>query len=230
MIVTVGNTKGGVGKTTLALHIAIARARAGQRVWLVDSDVQGTAVAALTMRHESQIEPGVACAHYPNRRQLHSQLMQQRPAWDEIIIDAGGRDTESLRAALVVSDVVVVPFAPRSYDVWALDDIAQLIELANEAREDVDKPNLTAYAVLNQADPGQGAHAADNRAAADVVKDFDALQYLPTPITRRKALSNAAGEGRAVWELTPRDSKAVREMEALVDALFEQPRHKLANG
>lgn len=230
MIVTVGNTKGGVGKTTLALHIAIARARAGQRVWLVDSDTQGTAVAALTMRHESQVEPGVACGHYPNRRQLHSQLMQQKSAWDEIIIDAGGRDTESLRAALVVSDAVVVPFAPRSYDVWALDDIAGLIELANEAREDVGKPSLLAYAVLNLADPGQGAHAADNRAAADVVQGFEAIQYLPTPITRRKALSNAAGEGRAVWELTPRDSKAVMEMERLVDALFEQPSPQVATG
>ena len=47
MILTVGNTKGGVGKTTLAVQIAISRARAGRDVWLIDGDRQATAVAAV---------------------------------------------------------------------------------------------------------------------------------------------------------------------------------------
>lgn len=48
--------------------------------------------------------------------------------FDDIIIDAGGRDSTALRAALVLSDVLLVPFQPRSYDVWALNDIAALID------------------------------------------------------------------------------------------------------
>ncbi len=47
MIVTVGNTKGGVGKTTLALNLALARALAGRDVWLIDGDRQGTAQTAM---------------------------------------------------------------------------------------------------------------------------------------------------------------------------------------
>ncbi len=47
MIVTVGNTKGGVGKTTLAINLVIARALAGRDVWLIDGDRQGTAQTAI---------------------------------------------------------------------------------------------------------------------------------------------------------------------------------------
>ena len=50
MILTVGNTKGGVGKTTLALNIAIARALQGRDVWLIDGDRQGTAQTAVSIR------------------------------------------------------------------------------------------------------------------------------------------------------------------------------------
>ena len=65
MIVTIGNTKGGVGKTTLAVQIAIARAQAGRDVWLIDGDRQGTAAAAIAARNEAERLPGIACAQYP---------------------------------------------------------------------------------------------------------------------------------------------------------------------
>ena len=149
MILTVGNTKGGVGKTTLAVQIAISRALAGREVWLVDADRQGTAAAAVAARAELGKQPGLACAQYPDGPLLRAQVQQQRHKWDDIIIDAGGRDSTALRAALVLCDALLVPFAPRSYDVWALEDIAGLVDEARSVRDD-----LQAFAVLNLADPG----------------------------------------------------------------------------
>ncbi len=128
MILTVGNTKGGVGKTTLAVNIAIARALTGRRVWLVDGDGQGTAQTAITIRADADHQPGIACSSYPHGPALRSQVQCQGSLYDDIIIDAGGRDSTALRAALVLSDVLLVPFQPRSYDVWALNDIAELIK------------------------------------------------------------------------------------------------------
>ena len=58
MIITVGNTKGGVGKTTLAVNLAIARALTGRDVWLIDGDRQGTAQAAISIRAEAGHTPG----------------------------------------------------------------------------------------------------------------------------------------------------------------------------
>lgn len=130
VIITVGNTKGGVGKTTLAVQLAIARALAGRDVWLIDGDRQGTAAAAIAARAEGGRQPGIACAQYADGPALRGQVQQQRNKWQDIIIDAGGRDSTALRAALILSDVLLVPFAPRSYDVWALDDMAALVDEA----------------------------------------------------------------------------------------------------
>jgi chromosome partitioning protein len=211
MIVTVGNTKGGVGKTTLALNFAIARAIAGRDVWLIDGDRQGTAQTAITIRSEAGRQPSIACAQYADGSTLHAQVQQVGPKFEDIVIDAGGRDSTALRAALVLSDVLVVPFAPRSLDVWALADICSLIDEARSVRD-----GLRAVAVLNNAD----AAGQDNEEAVEALADFPQLQYLAAPIRRRKAMANAAGQGMSVLEFSPKDSKAVEEITALVNAVF----------
>jgi chromosome partitioning protein len=213
MIVTVGNTKGGVGKTTLAVNLAIARALTGRDVWLIDGDRQGTAQTAISIRAEAGHSPGIACATYPDGPTLRGQVQQQGSKFDDIIIDAGGRDSTALRAALVLSDVLLVPFQPRSYDVWALNDIAALVDEARSVRD-----GLRCFAVLNCADPGE--HSTDNADAAAAVAEVSQFEYLPTPIRRRKAFANAAGAGQSVLEIKPQDAKASAEINALISALF----------
>jgi len=213
MIITVGNTKGGVGKTTLAVNIAIARALAGRDVWLIDGDRQGTALTAIGIRADSGHIPGIACASYTDGVILRSQVQQQSSKFEDIIIDAGGRDSTALRAALALSDVILVPFQPRSYDVWALNDIAALVDEARTARD-----GLRALAILNCADPGEAS--IDNTEAAAAVADVPQFEYLDTPIRRRKAFANAAGQGLSVLEIKPADKKATDELLALVNALF----------
>ena len=75
MIVTVGNTKGGVGKTTLAVSLAISRALSGRDVWLIDGDRQGTAQTAINIRSENGVVPGIACATYPDGATLRTQVL-----------------------------------------------------------------------------------------------------------------------------------------------------------
>ena len=213
MILTVGNTKGGVGKTTLAVNVAIARALSGRKVWLVDGDRQGTAQTAITIRADAGHQPGIACSSYPDGPALRSQVQCQGSLYDDIIIDAGGRDSTALRAALVLSDVLLVPFQPRSYDVWALNDIAELIDDARSVRD-----GLRAFAVLNCADPGESS--TDNSEAAAAVAQVPEFEYLPTPIRRRKSFANAAGQGLSVLEIKPADRKASDELNALLAVLF----------
>lgn len=153
MIITVGNTKGGVGKTTIAVNLAIARALAGRDVWLIDGDRQGTAQTAISIRAEAGHTPGIACATYPDGPTLRTQVQQQAAKFDDVVIDAGGRDSTALRAALVLSDVLLVPFQPRSYDVWALNDIAGLVDDTRSVRD-----GLRYFAILNCADPARAFH------------------------------------------------------------------------
>jgi chromosome partitioning protein len=143
---------------------------------------------------------------------LRAQVQRQAGKYDDVVIGAGGKDSTALRAALSLSDILIVPFLPRSVDVWALADIATLVAEANAVRE-----GLRAYAVLNAADPGVSS---DNADAAAALADFPQLKLLNTPIRRRKAFANAVGMGLSVDELTPRDAKACEELAALVLMAF----------
>lgn len=210
MIVSVLNTKGGVGKTTVALNLAIARALAGRSVWLVDGDRQATAQQAIAQRCEAGRSPAVACSHYPDGPMLRAQVQQQGGHFDDVVIDAGGRDSTALRAALMLSDVVVVPFQPRSFDVWGVGDMAEIAKEAISMRD-----GLRIVAVLNGAD----ANGKDNADAAAAVAEFTPIAYLDTPIGRRKGIAEAAGGGLSVLELTGNE-KSKAEMAALVAAIF----------
>jgi chromosome partitioning protein len=118
MILTVGNTKGGTGKTTLAVQLAISLARTGRDVLLVDGDQQGSAQTAISVRTDASRLPALACAQYAEGRVLRDQVRHQAGKYQDVLIDAAGRDSGALRAALVLSDVLLVPFLPRSVDVW----------------------------------------------------------------------------------------------------------------
>jgi chromosome partitioning protein len=217
MIVIVGNTKGGVGKTTLAVQIALARAADGHSVLLIDADRQGSAQIAATMRAEGGRTPALACVQLADGRLLRAQLGPLSAKHDDTIIDAGGRDNEALRIALLRSDLLVVPVQPRAVDVWSLADITELIDRAQEAREDDGRPALRVLATLNLADPGDNRDSAETLEALTGFRQFSVTKAI---IRRRKAVANAMANGLAVAEMQPRDSKACEEIEQLVSNLF----------
>jgi chromosome partitioning protein len=213
MIIVLAQTKGGVGKSTLALNLAIARARAGADVLLVDADEQATATDFTALRTERLGSPGYTAISLTGAA-VRTQILRLSPKYQDIVIDAGGRDTAGLRAALIVCDTALVPFQPRSFDLWTLEKILSLLTEAREYRE---RP-LRALSLLNFADP-QGA---DNAAAAETLKGNSGLTFLTTAIGRRKAFPNAAAAGLGVLELKPEDPKASAEIEALATAVFAE--------
>ena len=217
MIVIIGNTKGGVGKTTLAVQIALARGAAGHSVLLIDADRQGSAQIAATMRAERGWTPPLTCVQLAEGRLLRAQLGPLAEKHEDTIIDAGGRDNEALRVALVRSDLLVVPVQPRAVDVWSLADITELIDRAQEAREDEGKPRLRVLAVLNLADPGDNRDTTETIEALGAHRQFTVAEAV---IRRRKAVANAMANGNAVAEMAPRDPKACEEIEQLVSNVF----------
>lgn len=212
MIVVVGGIKGGSGKTTVATHLAILCAQAGWDVVLIDADDQETATDFTILRHARRAEGAGYTSIQLTGPAVRTETQRLAAKYDHLIIDTGGRDTTSQRAALTVADILLVPCLPRSFDVWTLEKAASLIE---EMR--LVNPALRAYAFLNRTDPrGQ-----DNLEATAVLRDTPALDVLDTPLGARKAFSNAAAQGLAVTELTPPDRKASKEIMALFRSLFE---------
>jgi chromosome partitioning protein len=209
-IIAVGNVKGGVGKTTLALNLTICEALSGGDVLLIDGDEQGTARAFTQLRAEQLGAPGYTAVSL-HGAEIRTQVRQLRSKYQRIIVDVGGRDTSSLRAALTVADILVVPVLPATFDVWSLDPVQELIQEAREINR-----SLRAIAILNAAD----AQGRDNEEAAAIIRDKEGFEYFPHPIVRRKAFRNAAAAGLSVLENRPADERAINEFGLFAAHLF----------
>ncbi len=216
MILTVGGIKGGSGKTTVATNLAVIAAAAKQDVLLVDADDQQTAADFTAVRKEDHPEaPRYTCAQLTGKA-VRTEILELAPRYSHVIIDTGGRDTASQRAALSVSDILLVPFVPRSFDMWTINKTAALVEEMRNIN-----PQLAAYVFLSRSDPeGQGSENAD---AEEMLKEIPALSFLDAPVRARKAFAHAASHGLAVTELTGKhaNAKAAAEIMTLYKRCFK---------
>src|SRR5262249_35527904 len=186
MIIVVGGIKGGSGKTTIATNLAVIRSAENRDLLLIDADDQETATDFTMLRNE-RMDGG---AGYTSIKlagpAVRTQTIRLADKYEDIIIDTGGRDTTSQRAALAVADLLLVPFVPRSFDIWTLEKVGALVTEMQPAN-----PKLRAYAFLNRAD----ARGQDNEEAVGFLRESAALNFVDSPLGSRKAFSNAAAQG-----------------------------------
>ena len=200
------NQKGGVGKTTLAVHIADALARTKRSVLLVDADPQGSALDWAASRHG---EPLFPVAGLP-RASIHKELSKLASGYDYVIIDGPPRVYDVARSAIMASDAVFVPVQPSPYDVWAAKEIVDLIHEAT-----VYKPRLKSAFVINR----KIANTALGRDVVDALADYP-IPVLETAICQRIALAESAAQGQTVFETSP-DNPASKELRGLVHEILE---------
>ncbi len=210
MIITIGAIKGGCGKSLISTNLTVLRSQAGKKVLLVDGDEQGTAGDWSDHRTGLGINtPWTAIRLRANA--VRTEILKLKNNYDDIIIDCGGRDTSSLRAALTVSDVFLVPFQPKSFDIWTATKVSDLV-----AEVSILNPNLKTYVFINCAI----SRGTDNDSAKEILSQIPGLILLPQTIGMRKSFSNATSEGLGVIELKT-DKKAINEIKELCFAVFE---------
>ncbi|QRG08914.1 AAA family ATPase [Xanthobacter dioxanivorans] len=211
MIVALLNQKGGVGKTTLALHLAGAWASRGKRVTLVDADPQGSALdwSEQRAREGSKRLFGVVGLA---RDTLHREAPELARDADHVVIDGPPRVAGLMRSALLAADLVLIPVQPSPFDGWAS---AEMLALLKEAR--IYRPELAARFVLNRC----GARTVLARETAETLADHDPPVLMST-IGQRVAFAASAQSGQLVSELDA-DGPAAREMAALATEIASIP-------
>jgi len=202
MIVALLNQKGGVGKTTLALHLAGEWAREGKRVTLIDADPQGSALDWSEQRAREGI-PRLFGVFGLARDTLHREAPDLARDADHVVIDGPPRIAGLMRSALLAADLVLVPAQPSPFDGWASGEMLKLID---EAR--IFRPQLVARFVLNRC-PIRTIIA---RETAQALAENDP-PVLAARIGQRVAFADAARSGRLVAELDEA-SIAAREIAA----------------
>lgn len=204
-VITVAQQKGGSGKTTLAINLAVEFARQGLRVALLDTDPQGSLGRWFMTRREEMGDPGLELST-ASAWGVSYECEKLRKTNDLVIVDTPPKVDADLRPALREADLVLIPVATSQVDLWATDGVLDLV--ARERR----KP----YVVLNRVKPNTNL-ARDVALAARALSDV-----AETSLGQRVVYAETLGRGMGVVEAGK--SAATAEVQALaaeVQALLQ---------
>jgi chromosome partitioning protein len=189
--------KGGAGKTTIALHLAVAAEAHGLPTAVFDLDPQAS--AALWSDHRGEHQPAVVPAQAPRLPSLLAQARQQEAAL--AILDTAPHADGIASEAATHADLILIPCRPSSFD---LDAIGASIRLARAAERPA--------AVIINAAPVQGVETDE---AMEAIASAG-VEVCPVVLHQRKPYASRIHEGRTASEIEPK-GKAAQETQALLE-------------
>lgn len=191
-IITIAMQKGGVGKSTLARSLAVAAARDGLSVLILDMDAQQS-VSQWGERREADMPVVV----FSTENELPKRLEQAKSAADLVIIDTPPARSTEAPAAVEVADLVLIPTTP---DIEPLEQMPRTLRLCRGFGRPV-------WAVINMANPTGPAEVTQTREVIEAM----GVQAAPVVLHRRKAHRDASATGLSVQEIDAA-SKAADEV------------------
>jgi chromosome partitioning protein len=212
MITLVASEKGGTGKTTLATNLAAIRVSTGAEVLLVNADSQGSAMDWGRIRDEVESTHPIYCAQIVTN--IKQEVLKFSKKFKDIIIDFPGKVTKDLSDVMTIADVVVHPAGTSQYDIWSasnMDQIAEQVKALNE--------KLRCLLVLNRV--SANPFLKQTGKAVEVYKGLHHLRLIDVIIRERTAFCLTAEQGLGVTEATPKDKKAIQELMALYEEVYD---------
>jgi chromosome partitioning protein len=200
VIALVGN-KGGAGKTTLTVNLAVGLGQLGQVV-ILDTDPQGSSSQWRSISEDKSIPMVISATDnlVPEVRELVTQ-------YDYVVVDCppSVQATQTL-SILQVSDLALIPVQPSPFDLWASIHIEQAVFDATEQN-----PDLRAMLVINQLEPRTTLSQLMREALSEIK-----VPVADTAIRRRAVYRASALEGRSVYSMGKRGADAVDELDLLI--------------
>lgn len=203
MLIALVSQKGGCGKSTLAISLAVEWHRRGLRTLLVDADPQGTSLTWGELAAEKGHEGPAVIAMGDN---LRADLPGIAGGYEATVIDTPGRHSKRTIGALAHADLALIPCGPSPADLWALGETIALVSEAIEYR-----PALKAAIVVN----GSQRRTALSKAARTAVEG-SGFPTLRTALGQRVAFAEAVAAGRGVTSVAS-GGDAANELRRVAD-------------
>ncbi|MEW2014233.1 MULTISPECIES: AAA family ATPase [Microbacterium] len=208
MIILIGSQKGGPGKTTIAVNLAVEFARQGKDVCLVDADPQRSAARWHADREEQRHTPAIACVEKLGN--INQTLQDLAGRYDVVVVDVAGKDSREMRTGMVAADTLVVVVRPSQFDLDTLGHMSEVIDQAVDLNPSLDVRGLITQVPANPS-------ITERHDAEEYLADYPRIRPLDTVIYERKAYRDVAGEGLGVVEWN--NPKAKNEIQALAAEL-----------
>ena len=209
MIVLIGGEKGGTGKSTIAVNLAAWLARRGVDVIVVDTDRQATASNWVDRRNQRPDLPVVHCAE--RHGNVFHAVRDLNTRYEQVIVDAGGRDSEELRTAMVAAHKIYVPLKASQPDLETSLHMNELVQLARGMN-----PKLQAYALIAMAPTNPVIN--ETAEAQKILLELSEFTPSQALICDRKAYRDAMVEGLGVVEMG--NEKAAAEVDRLANEIY----------
>jgi chromosome partitioning protein len=200
MKISILSQKGGVGKTTLSIHLCHALSLKGFNPILIDSDPQGSSLDWSLARQGERLFPVVAL----DRPIIHKELPRLMRGYEFAVVDGAPRLSDLTRSAIMASDLIVIPVQPSPLDVWAIHEVVTLIEEARVYNDSLKAVFLVSRKIVNTA------------IARDFLEVLDTynIPILESQIAQRVVFAESLASGSTVLEIAP-FSQAAKEIRQL---------------
>ena len=211
MILLIGGEKGGTGKSTISTNIAVTLANRGCEIIIVDCDPQGTSTAWLTRRNKF-------CSNLPKvfsvqkTGDTYDTIKDLSTRYQHVIIDAGGRDSEELRTAMVACEKMYIPLKASQPDLDTTKHMTQLIKLAKSLNHKLD-----AYIIISMASTHYNLN--EDQEAIHLLETSKSIKVSDVIIHERKVYRDAIADGKGVTEYN--NLKATTEINLLMGEVFQ---------
>ncbi|MFZ1932678.1 MAG: division plane positioning ATPase MipZ [Thermoguttaceae bacterium] len=204
MIIAIANSKGGVGKSTVAVHLAAWLYKQGHRVTLADCDTQQSSSEWIR-----EAVPQVKAVRLDNPDMILSELPLLAADTDFVVADGPGSQTETSRALLLRADLAIVPCKASMLEARALAKATEVLRVSQDIRAGLPR----AIIVLSMV----GKNYRLTKDMRDAAAAFD-LPLATRPLILRQIYADAPGQGAVVWNMGSRAKEAADE----VDEIFRE--------
>ncbi|ECC3917517.1 AAA family ATPase [Salmonella enterica subsp. diarizonae] len=211
MITVIGGNKGGSGKTTTAVNLAIGLALRGKDVCLVNGDLQRTAAKHLAEREAAEVQPAITLIEkFDNLTQTLRALDEK---YEHVIVDVAGRNSREFITSGVVAHQIIAPLQCSQPDLDTLIELQQQVEGMRNLN-----PDLKVYCLQSMATTNPVLRGNERKEFLEYLDEFPSIKTLESVICFRKVYRDCMSTGLGVLETDNATAKS--EMEKLMEEVF----------